>query len=86
MSLLLVQYPQHRLPPSALGNITGGDTPGDAYQDSFTFDVVDEGLSVLFKIANSGNAAAPSMFIRQVFLMIMAICLIPWLTLITLVR
>jgi len=48
------------------GNIAGGDTPGDAYQNSFTFDVVDQGLSVLFKITNSGNAAAPSMFISQV--------------------
>jgi hypothetical protein len=50
----------------SFSNITGGDTPGDAYQNSFTFDVVDEGLSVLFKITNSGNAAAPSMFISQV--------------------
>jgi hypothetical protein len=48
------------------GNIAGGDTPGDAYQNSFTFDVVDQGLSVLFKITNSGNAAAPTMFISQV--------------------
>jgi hypothetical protein len=50
----------------SFGNIAGGDTPGDAYQNSFTFDVVDEGLSVLFKITNSGNAAAPSMFISEV--------------------
>ena len=50
----------------SFGNIAGGDTPGDAYQNSFTFDVVDQGLSVLFKITNSGNAAAPSMFISQV--------------------
>ncbi len=50
----------------SFGNIAGGDTPGDAYQNSFRFDVVDQGLSVLFKITNSGNAAAPSMFISQV--------------------
>jgi len=50
----------------SFSNIPGGDTPGDAYQNSFTFDVVDEGLSVLFKITNSGNAAAPSMFISKV--------------------
>jgi hypothetical protein len=49
------------------GNIVGGDTPGDAYKNSFTFDVLNQGSSVLFKIKNSGNAAAPSMFIRQVF-------------------
>jgi hypothetical protein len=56
-------------PASAFGfsNITGGDTPGDAYANSFTFDVLNQGSSVLFKIKNSGNAAAPSMFIRQVF-------------------
>ena len=51
----------------SFGNIAGGDTPGDAYQNSFTFDVVDQGLSVLFKITNSGNAAAPDMFISKVF-------------------
>jgi hypothetical protein len=51
----------------SFGNIPGGDTPGDAYQNSFTFDVLNQGSSVLFKIANSGNADAPSMFIRQVF-------------------
>ncbi len=49
------------------GNIAGGDTPGDAYKNSFTFDVLNQGSSVLFKITNSGNADAPSMFIRQVF-------------------
>ena len=56
-------------PASAFGfgNIAGGDTPGDAYKSSFTFDVLNQGSSVLFKIKNSGNAAAPSMFIRQVF-------------------
>jgi hypothetical protein len=51
----------------SFGNIAGGDTPGDAYVNSFTFDVVDEGSSVLFNITNSGDAAAPSMFISQVF-------------------
>jgi hypothetical protein len=51
----------------SFGNIAGGDTPGDAYQNSFTVDVVDQGLSVLFKITNSGNAAAPDMFISRVF-------------------
>ena len=51
----------------SFGNIAGGDTPGDAYVNSFTFDVVDEGQSVLFKINNSGDAAAPSMFISKVF-------------------
>jgi hypothetical protein len=51
----------------SFGNIAGGDTPGDAYVNSFTFDVVDQGQSVLFKIQNSGDAAAPSMFISKVF-------------------
>ena len=51
----------------SFGNIAGGDTPGDAYVNSFTFDVVDEGQSVLFNIKNSGDDAAPSMFISKVF-------------------
>jgi hypothetical protein len=51
----------------SFSNIAGGDTPGDAYVNSFTFDVVDEGQSVLFNIKNSGDAAAPSMFISKVF-------------------
>ena len=50
----------------SFGNIAGGDTPGDAYQNSFTFDVIEETTSVLFKINNLGNAAAPSMFISKV--------------------
>jgi hypothetical protein len=56
-------------PASAFGfsNIAGGDTPGDAYKNSFTFDVLNQGSSVLFKINNSGNAAASSMFISKVF-------------------
>ena len=56
-------------PASAFGfgNIVGGDTPGDAYKNSFTFDVLNDGSSVIFKIKNSGNAAALSMFISKVF-------------------
>jgi len=50
----------------SFGNIVGGDTPGDAYQSSFTFDVINQGASVLFNISNSGNAAASSMFISKV--------------------
>ena len=50
----------------SFSNIAGGDTPGDAYVNSFSFDVFNQGSSVLFKITNSGNAAAPSMFISQV--------------------
>ncbi|MCC3404533.1 MAG: PEP-CTERM sorting domain-containing protein [Microcoleus sp. PH2017_10_PVI_O_A] len=49
------------------GNIVGGDTVGDAYKDSFTFDVTGDASSVFFKIANSGNAAASTMFISKVF-------------------
>jgi len=51
----------------SFGNIAGGDTPGDSYVNSFTFDVVDLGQSVLFNIKNSGDTAAPSMFISKVF-------------------
>jgi hypothetical protein len=51
----------------SFGNIAGGDTPGDSYVNSFSFDVVDQGQSVIFKIKNSGDAAAPSMFISKVF-------------------
>jgi len=51
----------------SFSNIAGGDTPGDAYVNSFSFDVFNQGASVLFKITNSGNAAAPSMFISKVF-------------------
>jgi hypothetical protein len=47
-------------------NIAGGDTPGDAYVNSFTFDVLNLGSSVVFNIKNSGDAAAPSMFISKV--------------------
>ncbi|MEG4633547.1 PEP-CTERM sorting domain-containing protein [Microcoleus sp. AR_TQ3_B6] len=48
-------------------NIAGGDTPGDAYVNSFTYSVVNQGSSVRFDIFNSGNAAAPNMFISKVF-------------------
>jgi hypothetical protein len=48
-------------------NIPGGDTPGDSYVNSFTFDVFNRGSSVVFNIKNSGNTAAPSMFISKVF-------------------
>jgi hypothetical protein len=52
----------------SFSNIAGGDTPGDAYANSFTFDVVDQGLSlVFFKINNRENAAASDMFISKVF-------------------
>ncbi|MEG4349605.1 PEP-CTERM sorting domain-containing protein [Microcoleus sp. LAD1_D5] len=50
----------------SFGNIVGGDTPGDAYQNTFTFDVIDQGASVLFNISNSGNTAASDMFISKV--------------------
>ncbi|MEG3925267.1 MULTISPECIES: PEP-CTERM sorting domain-containing protein [unclassified Microcoleus] len=51
----------------SFANIVGGDTPGDAYANSFSFNVIDEGTSVLFNIINSGNAAASEMFISKVF-------------------
>jgi hypothetical protein len=50
----------------SFSNIAGGDTPGDAYVNSFSFDVFNLGSSVLFNIKNYGNAAAPSMFISKV--------------------
>jgi len=50
----------------SFSNIAGGDTPGDAYVNSFSFDVFNLGSSVLFNIKNSGNAADPSMFISKV--------------------
>jgi hypothetical protein len=50
----------------SFSNIAGGDTPGDAYVNSFSFDVFNLGSSVLFNIKNSGDAAAPSMFISKV--------------------
>jgi hypothetical protein len=51
----------------SFSNIAGGDTVGDAYVNSFTFDVLNGGSSVFFHIFNSGDAAAPSMFISKVF-------------------
>ena len=49
-------------------NIAGGDTVGDNYVSNFNFNVVDQGLSlVFFKINNRENAADPSMFISKVF-------------------
>jgi hypothetical protein len=50
----------------SFSNIAGGDTPGDAYVNSFSFDVFNLGSSVLFNIRNSGDAAAPTMFISKV--------------------
>ena len=51
----------------SFSNIAGGDTVGDAYVNSFTFDVLNGGSSVFFHIFNLGDAAAPSMFISKVF-------------------
>jgi hypothetical protein len=51
----------------SFGNIAGGDTPGDAYVNSFTYTVVKERSAVRFDIFNLGNAAAPNMFISKVF-------------------
>ena len=51
----------------SFSNIAGGDTVGDAYVKSFTFDVLNGGSSVFFHIFNSGDAAAPNMFISKVF-------------------
>jgi hypothetical protein len=50
----------------SFSNIAGGDTPGDAYVDSFTFDVVNDGPLVIFNINNSGHPRASSMFISKV--------------------
>ncbi|MEG5031957.1 PEP-CTERM sorting domain-containing protein [Microcoleus sp. AT3-D2] len=50
----------------SFANIVGGDTPGDAYANSFSFDVIDQGSSVLFNIFNSGNPTASDMFISKV--------------------
>jgi hypothetical protein len=49
------------------GNIAGGDTSGDSYENSFTWDLVNQGSSVFFNASNSGNVADPSMFIRELF-------------------
>ncbi|MEG3955310.1 PEP-CTERM sorting domain-containing protein [Microcoleus sp. herbarium2] len=50
----------------SFSNIAGGDTPGDAYKNSFSFDVFNLDSRVLFNVKNSGDAAAPSMFISKV--------------------
>ncbi|HEY9301687.1 MAG TPA: PEP-CTERM sorting domain-containing protein, partial [Phormidium sp.] len=47
-------------------NIAGGDTPGDAYANSFGFTVANQGGLVVFDIFNFGNPAASSMFISKV--------------------
>jgi hypothetical protein len=51
----------------SFGNIGGGDTPGDDYVNSFTYTVTNQGSAVRFDIFNSGNVAAPNMFISKVF-------------------
>jgi len=51
----------------SFGNIAGGDTPGDAYVNSFTYTVANQGSAVRFDIFNLGNDAAPNMFISKVF-------------------
>ena len=51
----------------SFSNITGGDTPGDAYVSNFNFEIVDQGDRVLFNIYNLVNNATPNSFIRQVF-------------------
>jgi hypothetical protein len=51
----------------SFGNIAGGDTPGDDYVNSFTYTVTNQGSAVRFDIFNSGNVAAPNMFISKVF-------------------
>ncbi|MEG5233754.1 PEP-CTERM sorting domain-containing protein [Microcoleus sp. AT9b-C3] len=52
----------------SFGNIAGGDTVGDNYLNSFSFNVTQTSASsVLFNILNSGNSAAPNMFIGGVF-------------------
>ena len=51
----------------SFGNIAGGDTSGDSYENSYTWDVVNQDPSVFFNASNSGNAADHSMFIRELF-------------------
>jgi hypothetical protein len=50
----------------SFSNIAGGDMVGDTYAPNFTWDVFSDGPLVIFKITNTGNATAPSMFISQV--------------------
>jgi len=49
-------------------NIAGGDTVGDAYANNFGFTLDNVGGSVLLKIFNFGNTAAPDMFIGGLFI------------------
>ena len=51
----------------SFSNIAGGDTPGDAYVNSFGFEVVEQGGLIVFDIYNFGNPEASSMFISKVF-------------------
>ncbi len=51
----------------SFGNIGGGDTPGDSYINSFRYTVAKQGSAVRFDIFNSGDDAAPNMFISKVF-------------------
>jgi hypothetical protein len=48
-------------------NITGGDTPGDAYASNFGFNVINQGNSVLFDIFHYQTAAPAGIFISKVF-------------------
>ena len=48
-------------------NIAGGDTVGDAYNNSFGFTVADQGGLAVFNIFNFGNPSATNMFIAGVF-------------------
>jgi hypothetical protein len=48
-------------------NITGGDTVGDAYANSFGFTVANQGGLAVFNIFNFGNPGASDMFIAGVF-------------------
>jgi len=52
----------------SFSNIAGGDTPGDAYVNSFTWHLLNEGSSVIIKINNFGDPRASSMFISKVLL------------------
>ena len=51
----------------SFSNIAGGDMVGDAYVNSFTYTVANQGSAVRFDIFNSEDAAAPSKFIAKVF-------------------
>jgi len=51
----------------SFSNIPGGDTVGDAYENSFGFELVEQGDLLVFEIYNFGNPEASSMFISKVF-------------------